>query len=158
MKNVINKVIGLLFFVSVSVNAEQSVENLSDEVRGLLQKEMIAIDAAMKRIVSANAAGDTQQVALIANQIKNSFILKSNLTQHQKHELHTKLPKDFLDKDSDFHYLAGMLAHVAENKKLELIPFYYSKLFEACSGCHQKHATHKFPKFLVEDDKKSHEH
>lgn len=40
---------------------ERGVEVLSPELRILLQKEMIAIEAAMKDIVSFNATGNTQE-------------------------------------------------------------------------------------------------
>lgn len=137
-----------LNFTSSFTNAETTgVESLSSHVRAMLKKEMVAVDAAMKDIISANAEGDTAKVALIARKIKDSFILSQSLTQHQKHELHSTLPKDFLEQDESFHYLAGMLAHVAEKNKPELIGFYYSKLFEACASCHKAHAAHRFPKF-----------
>lgn len=99
-----------------------------------------------------------KKIASTAQKIKDSFILKQKLTQQQKHELHTKLSKDFLDKDTEFHYLAGMLQHVAESNKSELIPFYYSKMFESCSGCHRKHAKHRFPSFDVEKTEEHHHH
>ena len=141
----------VLFCVSVSASAgkddDDDVEKLSTDIRLLLQKEMVALDLAMKGIVSANAAGDYKQISLIAKQIKDSFILKQSLTKQQKHELHNKLPVDFIKQDEQFHYFAGMLVHAAKNNKSELVVFYYSKLFEACSTCHKSHAKHRFAKF-----------
>ena len=60
--------------------------------------------------------------------------------------------------DKEFHYNAGMLEHVAENEKTELIGFYYSKLFDACSSCHGSYAKHKFTSFASKVEKNEHEH
>ena len=148
-----------LTFLSSTVTAEEmGVEALSSDIREMLQKEMVAIDSAMKEIVSANAAGDSEKIALIAKQIKESFILKRGLTEHQKHQLHSKLPSDFLSQDQQFHYMAGMLEHAAQNNKSELIGFYYSKLFDACSSCHKVHATHKFTMFSNDSKVNDHQH
>jgi len=119
---------------------------------------MLAIDSAMKEIVSANSSGDTEKVALIARQIKESFILKQGLTKHQKHELHSKLSSDFISQDKAFHYMAGMLEHAATNNKPELIGFYFLKLFEACSSCHQAYAKHRFTKFSNQSKVNEHTH
>lgn len=146
--------------VAVSADASQKVvgvEHLSENLRLLLQKEMQAVELGMKDIISANVIGDTHAIAAIAMKIKESFILKQRLTQQQKHELHTKLPQDFIRQDQTFHYMAGMLAHAAEMKKPELINFYYAELFEACSSCHKEHAQHRFPRFSVGEAIK-HEH
>jgi hypothetical protein len=137
---------------------EKSIKNLSPELRVLLQKEMNAIEAAMGEILIANASGDTKKIANLAGQIKDSFILKKNLTKSQRHELHTSLPNSFLKKDVEFHYNAGMLEHVAENGKDELVGFYYTKLFDACSSCHKEHAKHKFINFNEVNEKGRHEH
>lgn len=139
-------------------NIPQGIEKLAPEIRALLQKEMLAIEAAMKEIVFYNANGDTEKVSQVAKQIKESFIMKQSLTSEQKHQLHTLLPSDFIQQDKQFHYYAGMLQHVAEKQKSELISFYFGKLFEACSSCHQAHAKHKFPKFNHAKKPVNHEH
>ena len=54
--------------------------------------------------------------------------------------------------NEQFHYYAGMLAHVAENNKAELIGFYISKMSETCVACHSLYATRKFPSFKVDVD------
>ena len=60
---------------------------------------MQAVELGMKDIISANLAGDTKAISTIAMKIKESFILKQSLTKSQKHELHTKLPSDFIRQD-----------------------------------------------------------
>lgn len=136
----------------------QGVEKLSPEIRKLLQKEMVAIETAMKEIVFYNASGNTEKISEVAKQIKESFIMKQSLTSEQKHQLHTLLPSDFIQQDKQFHYYAGMLQHVAAKQKPELISFYYGKLFEACSSCHQAYAKHKFPNFNHSKIQEDHEH
>ncbi len=152
--------LGLLMTMSTGYAAEDKtgVEALDPELRALLQQEMRAIETAMKDMISFNAAGDFEKVESMASQIENSFILKQNLTQEQMHQLHTLLPEDFLIKDTQFHYDAGMLQHAAANKKPELIAFYYSKLIESCGSCHQVHAKHKFPQFNHNNKSVQHEH
>jgi cytochrome c556 len=149
---------GSFSFAYAESENEKNIESLSPELRVLLQKEMQAIEEAMGEILTANASGDLKQIASLGKQIKESFILKKSLTKSQKHELHTLLPEGFIKKDQEFHYNAGMLEHVAENKKVELVGFYYSKLFEACSSCHQDFAKHRFPIFNVTKQNNKHEH
>ena len=148
-----------LAFMSFGTAAEDSaVESLSPEIRGLLKKEMAAVEVAMKDIITANATGDSEKIAVIAQQIKDSFILKQGLTKQQKHELHSVLSADFIQQDQAFHYSAGMLAHAAEMKKPELINFYFGQLFEACSSCHKVHANHRFQQFSAEAQAVKYEH
>lgn len=62
MKNTLKIIfISALIVFATSAFAEDGVENLSKEVRALLSQEMVAIESAMKDIVSANATGNTQK-------------------------------------------------------------------------------------------------
>jgi hypothetical protein len=138
--------------------SKSEVENLSAELRGLLKQEMVAIEAAMQKIVPAFAAGNLDEVSALAGKISNSFILKQKITEAQKHELHEKLSKGFIVKDQQFHKYAGMLEHVSEKRHTELVGFYYSKLLESCVGCHSGYATHQFPRFANEPSQHEHHH
>lgn len=141
-----------------SEEGDRSVEKLSPGVRSLLQQEMNALDSAMKELISASVAGDYGKISSIARQVKDSFILKQGLTKHQKHELHTVLPINFIKKDQEFHYFAGMLEHAAKKHKPELVVFYYSKMFESCSGCHRSYARHRFSGFSEVSTQNGHQH
>ena len=123
----------------------KSVENLSPELRALLQQEMQALQNGMIAVIPAFVSGDLGTVETIAKNMKDSFILKQSITREQMHELHSTLPEQFLKMDQEFHYFAGMLSHTANRKKLELVNFYLSKLTESCVACHAQFATHKFP-------------
>ena len=75
------------------------IEALSPELRGLLSKEMLAVQEGMMAIIPAYSAGNNLEIAYIAGQIQDSFILKQSLSKKQHHELHTKLPETFLELD-----------------------------------------------------------
>lgn len=141
---------------SVAHAEETGVTSLSAELRSLLAKEMQAIEKGMQAMIPAYASGNWHEIAQIAGQIENSFILKQQLTQHQRHELHEKLPAAFIKQDQQFHYLAGMLAHAAKMEKQELVGFYFSELNNSCVSCHSQFASHKFPAF--DTDKRHDEH
>ncbi len=134
------------------------VQSLSPELRGLLSKEMLALQDGMKSIIPLYVAGKWDEIAHIASKMKSSYILKQNLTKAQMHELHTSLSDAFLKSDQQFHYLSGMLSHAAEMKKPELVGFYFSKLSESCVSCHSQFAMHKFPAFASKERSKKHHH
>ena len=130
------------------------VEALSDDLRNLLSQEMQALQNGMMAIIPAYVSGNWKEIEIIAGKIKNSYILKQSLTESQAKELHSILPHEFIEKDQRFHYLAGMLEHVAEKKKPELINFYFSKMSESCVSCHEAFATHKFPALIPKAEEK----
>ena len=149
----------LIIFAPFSNAEETGVESLSVELRALLSKEMLAIQEGMVAIIPAYSAGKTDEIASIARLIKESYVLKQNMSKAQKEELHSKLPAEFLELDQQFHYNAGMLQHAAENRKHELIGFYFWQLSEAFAGCHSQYARHQFPQLIAEDElKKTHTH
>jgi len=134
------------------------VENLSPELRTLLRQEMQALQSGMVSVIPAFISGNLDEVEHIAHSMKNSYILKQSITKEQVHELHSSLPESFLKMDKEFHYLAGMLAHTANRKKLELVNFYLSELTESCVGCHSEHATHRFPGLSKKAPAAEHDH
>ncbi len=150
----------MVFVSSISINsyADKSIEQLSPELRVLLKQEMLAVQEGMQKMVPAFVSGNYKEVSEVAGKIKNSFIMKQKITSEQKHELHKKLPKDFIVKDKQFHKYAGMLQHVSEEGHTELVSFYYSKLLDSCVGCHSVHAKHRFPLFRNAVEKSGHHH
>ena len=151
-------IVALSVTISTTCYSESEVDSLSPELRTLLKQEMRAIQDSMKNIVPAFASGNLSEVSEIAGAINRSFILKQNITDAQKHELHEKLPKDFIQKDQQFHKYAGMLEHVSKENHTELVSFYYSKLLESCVGCHSEYAKHRFPAFIHGKAEKEHHH
>jgi len=133
------------------------VEELSHDLRDLLSQEMKALQGGMMSIIPAYISGNWDEIEITAGKIKNSYILKQELTEDQMKELKLVLPPEFIEKDQHFHYLAGMLEHAAKNKKSELINFYFSEMNESCVSCHTAFATHKFPA-LAPKEKGEHTH
>jgi len=119
---------------------------------------MLAFQNGMMSITPAYAAGNWSEIESIAHKMKNSYILKQQLSDEQVRALHTSLSESFIKQDQQFHYFAGMLEHAAKNKKTELVGFYFSKLSESCVSCHTQHATHKFPAFASKQKVHKHEH
>ena len=160
MKNPLRSIIVIIPLVlfSFNSNAEAGVEDLSPGLRALLIKEMVALQDGMKSIIPAYVSGDMEKISKIAKKMKNSYIIKQNITDDQKHELMTKLPKSFVKSDKKFHEYAGMLEHVAEEKHLDLVGFYYSKLIESCVSCHSEYAGHRFPNLATESSHDAHHH
>lgn len=146
----------LTSFLSFSAHAGQQVENLSPELRELLQKEMRLIENGMNSIFSAYISGDFQEVERIAQEINYSFILKQEITQEQLKELKSTMPKGFLKMDRNFHEYAGELAKSANKGNKDVIGFYYSKMTESCVACHSHFASHRFPSFQNTESKGHH--
>lgn len=134
------------------------VEALSPELRELLSKEMIAIQNGMVSIIPAYSSGNWGEIAMTAGKIERSYILKQKLTESQIKELHSVLPPSFIEKDQSFHYMAGMLEHVAKEKKGELINFYFSEMTKSCVDCHSVFATKKFPALSGKEKDEEHNH
>lgn len=131
---------------SRNVNGENSgIAALSPELRELFSREMVELQNGLVAIMPLYISGNLSEVATIARKMESSYVLKKNLSKSQVHELHSKLPSSFIELDKQFHYLAGMLEHVANMEKIELVGFYISKMSEACLGCHAEYATHRFP-------------
>lgn len=147
-----------LSFVSADCFSKSEMESISPELRELFKQEMLAIQSGMQKMVVALASGDFEELAHIAGNIKHSFILKQEMTDIQKHELHEKLPAGFLEKDQQFHKYAGMLQHVSEKQHTELVSFYYSKLLDSCVSCHSLYADHRFSNFKKAPINKAHQH
>lgn len=128
-------------------DAPSSVEavQLSQELRQILIQEMMAIQDGMQALVPAIAAGNWHGVAEIGRKIDDSYIMKQKLSASQMEELHRSLPAGFQELDQNFHHFAAMLAHTAKMKNSELVSFYFYKLTEACTACHAKYASHRFP-------------
>jgi len=132
-------------------------QTLSPELRQLLIKEMQLIDKGMGDLLSAISIGDWEKSAALAGKIQHSFILKQQLGEEQMHELHEKLPEEFVRMDVRFHGTAGKLAAVAHHRDAELAGFYYSRLVEGCVNCHAAFAPQRFPG-LAEPESGGHDH
>ncbi|NOX93746.1 MAG: cytochrome c [Alphaproteobacteria bacterium] len=131
---------------------EQSVEpvapKLTPKTRELLRKEMVSINDASQEIFSALIAGDDVQVALLAQQIHDSFILKQSMTTEDKAHLMTVAPKGFVEMDKRFHEISAELAQAARAENRPLQQQQFARMIKACSACHALYGTDQFPKFV----------
>jgi len=152
----------ILFFIMLPIshaeNKSIGVSSLSPQLQQLFSKEMIQLNQGMKKIMDAYISGEWDTIAAIAKKMEGSYVLRQNLTKSQMHELHSKLPIDFLKLDKEFHYYSGMLSHASEMKKTELIGFYFSKMSDTCVTCHSLYATNKFPSFNSKAGSNNHHH
>jgi hypothetical protein len=133
------------------------IAGLSPELQQLFSREMLELQNAMMAMLPLYVAGKLDDIATIAAQMESSYVLKQNLNESQMHELHAKLPAAFIEQDQQFHYLAGMLEHVAKAGKTELVGFYIAKMGEACVACHTAYATSRFPE-LSRKKQAEHDH
>ncbi len=125
--------------------SHSGIVDLSPDLRDLLSQEMRELQKGMTEILPLYVSGRWAEIGSIASKMEGSYVLKQSLSEEQKHELHSKLPSAFIELDQRFHYLSGMLEHVAKMEKAELVGFYFSKMNEICVSCHTQYATHRFP-------------
>ena len=121
------------------------IQQLSPELRGLFRDEMVALQGAMLELVPAIVSGDSEATARLAERMRAGYVLAQKLTDAQREELERLLPAAFLERDGEFHELAGRLAEAAREHQADLVPFYLYKLTESCVGCHARYAAHRFP-------------
>lgn len=140
--------IGMLISIpSIAESPHGQLLNIPADIKPLLKKEMLAIEKGMKILVSSIATGNWGETAKIGKQIQTSFILKKNLSTEQMKLLHHSLPEQFIKMDQSFHQYAGMLAHAAEIKNMDIINFYFYKMSDSCVQCHSHYALERFPAF-----------
>ena len=126
-------------------------EALSADTREVLIQEMQAISKAMGRIHTALVTGNHSIVASEAANIESSFVLKQKLSESQRHEIHSRLPQEFITADKAFHRLAGELARHARAGDIAAERETFEALSAACQSCHADFAARRF-RGLVEED------
>ena len=111
----------LLFLIMLPIshaeNKNSGVSSLSPQLQQLFSKEMIQLNQGMKKIMYAYISGQWDIITPIAKKMEASYVLRQNLSKSQMHELHSKLPTQFIKLDKEFHYYSGMLSHASEIKK-----------------------------------------
>lgn len=144
--------LGMAGLVAVAVaeephaHAGSSLE-LSPPLRAGLIEEMRAIDASLRKIVSAVPRADWAAIESGAREIAGAFVLERELTEDQRRELHHALPSGFLELDRRFHGTAERLGRAARERDPELVTFYVQRMMDGCVGCHSRHAPAAFPGF-----------
>jgi hypothetical protein len=121
--------------------------DLSPELITLLRAEMAELSGGVQSIALFIATADWKSIEETSEKMHESYIMKKSLTQPQKMELKQKLPREFKQLDGAFHARAKQLGQAAASKDTELVTFHYSRLVEACAGCHSAFAKNRFPGF-----------
>ena len=143
-----------VMLLGVLVHADEvkkGVSALSPDVRGLLAEEMLHIEKGMQSIFSNMVRGNYEAIVQTATDIQNSFIFNRKLTDAQRQELKTNIPKGFVTLDRSFHETAGELAVAAEFAEKEKVQENFERMSQKCVQCHSTYATHRFPSFAEEE-------
>lgn len=136
----------LAFAVSTSsLAAEPVTPKLTDKLSQLLQQEMRAVQGGMTSIHSAMVMGQHETVAENAQQIHDSFILQQELTEEDRKDLMSAVPKGFIKLDKEFHKLAASLAEAGRNEDTKEQHRLFSKMTGNCIQCHSKYVSDRFP-------------
>lgn len=145
----VNRLLGaFLLCLAVSITsmaAEPVTQKLTDKLRQLLQEEMRAIQGGMTSIHSAIVMGQHESVTANAQQIHDSFILQQELTEQDRKELMSAVPKGFIKLDEEFHKLAASLAEAGRDKDTKEQHKLFSKMTGNCIQCHSKYVSERFP-------------
>ncbi|HUV68330.1 MAG TPA: hypothetical protein VMW15_01625 [Terracidiphilus sp.] len=120
---------------------------LTPKLQELLRKEMLSINDASQKILSAMVAGDDLRVAKLAQQIHDSFILRKLMTPQDEADLKSAVPQDFIRQDRAFHDISAALAQAAQVGDRVEQRKQFSRMIEACTACHARYATDRFPNF-----------
>ena len=128
-----------------SLAAEPVTPKLTDKLSQLLQKEMRAVQGGMASIHSAMVMGQHESVAENAQQIHDSFILQQELTEQDRKDLMSAVPKGFIKLDKEFHKLAASLAEAGRDKDTKKQQKLFNKMTGNCIQCHGKYVSDRFP-------------
>jgi DNA-binding GntR family transcriptional regulator len=124
--------------------AKDVTSELPGEVRALLQKEMVEVQAAMKSIHGAIVRGRHEVVKEKARAIHESFILKQSMTSDMRKKLKAAVPKEFLKLDQKFHKLAARLSESGKaedtGKQLDI----FGNMTRTCVTCHSRYVNDRF--------------
>jgi hypothetical protein len=126
---------------------ELPLAGLSPRYRQLLRQEMVQIEGASMRLLSHLARGEAALAASTAAAVRDTFLLRRNLSAAELAELVAQLPPGFLERDGRFHQTAGALAAAAGSGDLGQAVRLYGELVEGCAGCHSRFAAGRFPGF-----------
>lgn len=136
--------LGVLGSSGAAVAADPVGPDLTDKLRGLLVKEMVEIETAMKETYSAIIQGRHDEVAQKGQAIHDSFILEQSLTEQDEQDLMAAVPEEFLQMDEHFHQLAASLAEAGKQEDTQAQTETFNRMTESCVACHSRYVTDRF--------------
>jgi uncharacterized membrane protein YheB (UPF0754 family) len=125
--------------------AEPVTPKLTEKLDRLLREEMRSIQTAMGQIHSAIVMGQHDKVAEQARNIYNSFILEQSLTEQDRKDLMSAVPKGFINLDKEFHKLAESLEKAGKKNDTEKQLKLFGKMTNNCVQCHSTYVSDRFP-------------
>ncbi|MEQ5813975.1 hypothetical protein J3362_00555 [Marinobacter sp. NFXS11] len=125
--------------------AEPVTPKLTEKLDRLLREEMRSIQSAMGQIHSAIVMGQHGIVANHAEQIHDSFILQQKLTEQDREDLMSTVPKGFIDLDKEFHQLSASLAEAGRGKNTNEQLRLFTEMTGNCVQCHSTYVSDRFP-------------
>ncbi|QIB66535.1 cytochrome c [Kineobactrum salinum] len=127
-----------------AASAQDVTAELPPEVRSLLQKEMLQIDAAMKVIHGSIVRGEHEVVEKQGKAIHDSFILQQSITPEGRKALKNAVPEGFLQLDQGFHALAAQLSDSGGREDTAAQLKIFGQLTQACVTCHSRYVSERF--------------
>lgn len=124
---------------------EPVTPRLTPKLQGLLVQEMNAVLAASQEILGALVRGEDAVVAEKAQAVHDSFIMQQQMTEQDRKDLMQAVPQAFVERDRAFHQLTGELAGAARAGDRARQHDLFAHMVEACSACHARYATDRFP-------------
>lgn len=124
---------------------------LPPKVKFLLIREMNAILDASQTIIDALVRGDDEKVAQNAQAIHDSFIMKQEMTNEDRKALLNTVSDEFIKRDEAFHELCARLAEAARYGAKHRQEQLFTQMVAACTECHARHATDRFPALAGRD-------
>jgi hypothetical protein len=118
---------------------------LPDHLREKLIVEMRAISQGMGLLLTQLSMGDADSAATVAGNIRDTFILKQELSQEELQELISLLPEGFIMMDRAFHGTAGKLSSAAASGDFNSAIEHFTTMSRACVSCHASYAAQRFP-------------
>ena len=118
---------------------------LPDHLREKLVVEMRAISEGMGVLLTHLSMGDADSSADVAGKIRDTFILKQELSQEELQELISLLPEGFITMDRAFHGTAGKLSASAASGDFDSAIEHFTTMSRACVSCHASYAAKRFP-------------
>ena len=147
-------VLAAALMIGAAALAEEKTEpvgpKLPERLQELLLQEMNAVYAASVDIMDALIRGEDARVAEQAQAIHDSFILQQEMTEADRKALRAAVPAAFVERDRAFHQLTGELAAAARAGDEARQRALFGEMITACTGCHERYATDRFPGFAEE--------
>lgn len=153
MKSIMTYTLALILAITtiaaVSAQSNEPVgPRLPSNVRALLLEEMNAILLASQEILDAMVRGDHETVAINAQAIHDSFILRQKMTDEDRQALRNAVPDSFVQQDQAFHTLTAKLAAAARNGDHSKQKILFDEMLGSCIACHERYAHDRFPNLV----------